>query len=35
MTLKPKAYIGFMKNSNTIFFKGEHDFLNKTFNRIK
>ena len=33
MRLKPKNYIGLIKSNGTIFFKGEHDFLDKTFKK--
>lgn len=31
MTLQPKAYVGIFVDQNTIFFKGEYDFMNKNF----
>ena len=31
MTLEPKDYIGKFKDAKTIFFKGEYDFMDKTF----
>ena len=29
----PKNYVGVFKDDKTIFFKGEQEFLNKTFNK--
>jgi hypothetical protein len=31
----PKSYVGLIKDSVTIFFKGEKEFMNKTFKRKK
>jgi len=31
MTLEPKDYAGIFINAKTIFFKGEYDFMDKTF----
>lgn len=33
MKLKPKNYSGIIEDNETIFFKGEHDFMNKTFKK--
>jgi hypothetical protein len=35
LTIKPKLYIGIIKNSDNFLFKGEQDFLDKNFIRIK
>ena len=35
LTIKPKTYIGLIKNSDNFFFKGEQDYLDKKFIRIK
>lgn len=31
MTLEPKNYVGIFTDTKTIFFKGQHDFMDKTF----
>jgi hypothetical protein len=35
ISTKAKNYIGLLKDSETIFFKGKMDFLNKTFKKKK
>ena len=31
MKLEPKDYVGIFINAKSIFFKGEYDFMDKTF----
>ncbi|MBP6935273.1 MAG: hypothetical protein KBB61_06890 [Paludibacteraceae bacterium] len=35
ISTNPKTYVGLIKDFETIFFKGEQDFMNKTFTKKK